>query len=459
MATSKSQVHVDEEQGPSSTANGQNVTSTQPTEYKVYKRRFIGLFQLSLLNIIVSWDWLSFSPVSKTSAQYFNVTEGTINWLSTGFLFAFVAATPATIWTLNRHGPKTAIMVSACLLLVGNWIRYAGARSSGGIFGVVMFGQILIGLAQPFCLSCPTLYSDRWFSEKGRTSATAVASLANPLGGALGQLIDPFWTSKPSDVPNMVLYITIISSIACIPSFFIHANPPTPPSAASTAHLHHHTPPHTLKTSLLSLRKSVPFWLITIPYWIYVGFFNSLSSLLNQILQPYGFSEDEAGIAGAILIVVGLIASAIMSPITDRYKAYLLTIKIFIPILGICYLAFIWAPSSGTIAAPYVICALLGASSFILVPIVLEYIVEIMYPITPEVGSTICWAGGQLLGGIFIVIQNALKDGENAHPPRNMKRALIFQAVIALVVVPLPMLLGLWGIEVRKRRLEVERAA
>ena len=148
-----------------------------------------------------------------------------------------------------------------------------------------------------------------------------------------------------------------------------------------------------------------------------------------------------------------------MSPITDRYKAYLLTIKIFIPILGICYLAFIWAPSSGTIAAPYVICALLGASSFILVPIVLEYIVEIMYPITPEVGSTICWAGGQLLGGIFIVIQNALKDGENAHPPRNMKRALIFQAVIALVVVPLPMLLGLWGIEVRKRRLEVERAA
>lgn len=27
-----------------------------PVEYRVYKRRFFGLFQLVLLNIIVSWD-------------------------------------------------------------------------------------------------------------------------------------------------------------------------------------------------------------------------------------------------------------------------------------------------------------------------------------------------------------------------------------------------------------------
>ena len=70
-----------------------------------------------------------------------------------------------------------------------------------------MFGQILIGLAQPFCLSAPTRYSDLWFSDQGRTSATAVATLANPLGAALGQLIDSFWATKPSEVPDMVLYI------------------------------------------------------------------------------------------------------------------------------------------------------------------------------------------------------------------------------------------------------------
>lgn len=88
------------------------------------------------------------------------------------------------IWTLNRN-PKDSIIVSSVLLLLGNWIRYAGTRASGGHFGVVMFGQIITGLAQPFVLAAPTRYSDLWFTEAGRISATAIPSLANPLGGAV----------------------------------------------------------------------------------------------------------------------------------------------------------------------------------------------------------------------------------------------------------------------------------
>jgi hypothetical protein len=75
-----------------------------------------------------------------------------------------------------------------------------------------MFGQILIGLAQPFCLSAPTRYSDLWFTDRGRTSATAVATLANPLGAALGQLINSFWAEEPHQVPDMVLYLAIMVS-------------------------------------------------------------------------------------------------------------------------------------------------------------------------------------------------------------------------------------------------------
>ena len=185
-------------------------TSGVQTTYRVYKRRFFGLAQLVLLNIVVSWDWLSFSPVAKSSAEYFDVSETAINWLSTSFLFAFCFGAPFTIYVLNRTGPRGAIVTSACLLLVGNWIRYGGSKS--GNFGVVMFAQILVGLAQPFVLSAPTRYSDVWFSEQGRVSATAVASLANPFGGALAQLIDPFWVTEASHIPNMILYVSIIVS-------------------------------------------------------------------------------------------------------------------------------------------------------------------------------------------------------------------------------------------------------
>jgi FLVCR family MFS transporter 7 len=81
------------------------------------------------------------------------------------------------------------MLAASLLLLLGNWIRYAGTRAGGGMFGLVIFGQILTGLAQPFVLAAPTRYSDMWFTEGGRVGATALASLANPLGGAVSHFI------------------------------------------------------------------------------------------------------------------------------------------------------------------------------------------------------------------------------------------------------------------------------
>ncbi|CAK7200014.1 hypothetical protein SEUCBS139899_002702 [Sporothrix eucalyptigena] len=434
------------------------------TEYKVYKRRWFGLVQLTLLNIIVSWDWLTYSPVVSDAANYFKTNESTINWLCTAFLFSFVFFTPVAIYVLH-YGPRPSMIASAVLLFLGNWIRYAGTRTgrssdgaTGGHFGVVMFGQILTGLSQPFVLAAPTRYSDLWFTNRGRVAATALTSLANPFGAALGQLIVPFWVNSSKDIPNMVLYVSIISTVCCVPSFFVYAKPPTPAAPSGE------TPKTDLIASIRHISRSVEFWLIFIPFIVYVGFFNSISSLLNQLMVPYGYTDDEAGIAGAVLIVVGLVSAAITSPILDRTKKFVLTMKICVPIIALSYLAFVWMPQthdSGGLAGPYVVLAILGAASFSLVPVAVEFLVEVTHPVSPEVTSTLSWSGGQLLGGIYIIISDALRDGDDASPPQNMKKSLIFTAVIALAVVPLPLCLGLFGRgeRVKLRRVVSDEAA
>ncbi|KAL3962523.1 hypothetical protein ACCO45_004046 [Purpureocillium lilacinum] len=402
-----------------------SVTNGTSTEYRTYKRRWFGLVQLTLMNIVVSWDWLTFAPVADNAATYYNVSKSTINWISTAFFLAFVAIFPLTIAVLHR-GPKLAFMVAAVLILVGNWVRYAGSTStSGGHIAHVMAGEILIGFAQPFILAAPTRYSDLWFTNRGRVAATA--------------LINPLWVKGPEDISKMVLYVSIISTVCSVPAFFVPAAPPTPvgPSAE--------TPKLRLRESVGVVTRSPELWLVLVPFFIFVGFFNSISSLLNQMMVPYGFTDDEAGIGGAVLILVGLVAAAISSPILDRTKAFLLALKLFIPVIGLCYLVFIWMPETRSIAGPYVVLAALGASSFALVPVALEFLIELSHPLSPEVTSTTAWAGGQLFGAIFVIVSDALTDGDDADPPRNMKRALIFQAVIALVVCPLPLALGLFG--------------
>ena len=111
---------------------------------------------------------------------------------NTGFLFAVVVATPVILSALNRD-PKLSMSVANTLLIVGSWIRYGVSRANHGqgLLGLLVFGQVLIGFAQPFVLIAPTRYSGLWFSDKGRVTATALATLANPSGGVVSTALFP----------------------------------------------------------------------------------------------------------------------------------------------------------------------------------------------------------------------------------------------------------------------------
>jgi hypothetical protein len=176
-----------------------------------------------------------------------------------------------------------------------------------------------------------------------------------------------------------------------------------------------------------------------------------------------------------VLIIVGLVTAAITSPVFDRTHAYLLGIKLLTPLIALSYLAMIWAPQTRGLAAPYVLSAVLGAASFSLLPLSLEYLVEVTFPSSPEISSTMCWAGGQFLGGVFVIIMNALKDGNadlekvrkegrgnggGDRPAGNMFSALVFEAVVALVVLPLPLCLGIkkLGLKHAKGRLRMDES-
>ena len=99
---------------------------------------------------------------------------------------------------------------------------------------------------------------------------------------------------------------------------------------------------------------------------------------------------------------------------------------------------------------------------------------EVSWPVGPEVGSVISWAGGQALGrwrdphciyvklisnigGLFIIVSDALGDDSSGNPPYNMHKALIFQAVIAISVMPCALSIGWLGGRVQNRRLQIDK--
>ncbi|CAZ86172.1 unnamed protein product [Tuber melanosporum] len=444
-------VPVSEEEGGGTGVGGEEQQRIIPNggavEYRVYKERWFGLAGLMLMNIVISWGWLTYAPVSDKTQIWFGLDSQTpVNWLSTVIFFTYglCGLLVAVLYTLNRHGVKPALMASSFLVLAGNWIRYVCTQRKS--FGGVMFGQILIGFAQPFVLSAATHYSDLWFTSRGRTSATALTSFANPFGAALGQLINPMLATSPEKIPDMTFWVAIIATVASLPWWFVKSRPPTPPCASAVGQK------LGFKESLGVVFRNREFLLVFVMFSVYLGFFNAMSSLLNQIMLPYGYTDDEAGITGAILIVSGLITSAIVSPINDRTHSFVMAIRIFVPIIALGYVALIFAPKSQTLAAPFAVSALIGASSFSLLPLALEWVVEQTHPAPPELTNVTLWVGGQLLGAIFLITMDALKDKNNHN---KMSKSLVFEAMVACMVSPLTLLLG----DGTNKRIEIDKVA
>lgn len=148
-----------------------------------------------------------------------------------------------------------------------------------------------------------------------------------------------------------------------------------------------------------------------------------------------------AGLTGALLILAGLVAAAVSSPLVDAYTSpsspmRLHLIKALVVIVAIAYLAFIWAPGTRGVGAPYSIAAIMGAASFMLVPLALELVVEVTWDVAgPELSSTLCWAGGQVGGAIGIIVMDSLRgDWEQGEPAGNMKAGLVFLAVVSFLM-------------------------
>ena len=162
----------------------------RPQEFRLYKRRFYGLAHLTLLSFAIGWGYAAPSVVATTAKDWYGISFATLNYLSIAGSLVFIVPAPFVIWTLNKWGPKWGIVIASIFMILGNWIIYAGAATHN--FKVNIAGTIIHSLAQPFAICAPTRYSRIWFSDRGRTSATAVTSLAYPLGAGFGALTGPF---------------------------------------------------------------------------------------------------------------------------------------------------------------------------------------------------------------------------------------------------------------------------
>ncbi|KZW00910.1 MFS general substrate transporter, partial [Exidia glandulosa HHB12029] len=201
----------------------------QVVEYKLYKRRWLGLAAIVLFNVCVSSNGQFFGPISVQAAEDFNVTLTQMNWLSNAVNLAYLPASFLTSWILARVGIRKTLLLGGVHLLVATSLRVAATAprlSTGGAYTLLLIAQLFVALAQPCVQIIAVKYSEVWFDLRGRITSTMFMSIANPLGGVVGSLVLP---ALPTT--NWAIYVGVIMAAVLFPiGFVVQDHPPTPPT-------------------------------------------------------------------------------------------------------------------------------------------------------------------------------------------------------------------------------------
>ncbi|KAF9309651.1 hypothetical protein BG003_009515 [Podila horticola] len=390
-----------------------------PLVYVTYKKRYVGLFAIVLLNLATGFVWLTYSPVATAAQGYLNCDNTIVNLTSILYFVAYLVMSPVSGWMFEKKGIKKSLLFGALIQLVGAWLRYfanfieSTPGNSGGRLALTLVGQIIAAGAQPFFLNVPPKFAAVWFSENGRTTATMIGSVSNAFAAAIAQLVIPAITTSPETMADSVLICAIIATVAVIPVFFMADRPPTPPSPSAAEALLE-TSEEPFWVSLKKVGKNKQFLILMFVFGTFVGFFNAFSSLIVQFSEPFEYSANDAGYFGAAMIVAGLVGAGIAGPVIDRNKQYKSLLKCMVPVATLFYIIFNFVVRKNMFTAIIVVSALLGLCSFAMLPVILELGVECTYPVNPSSSTSLLWASGQLFAVVFLIVLGDLQDNAKA---------------------------------------------
>jgi cyanate permease len=139
--------------------------------------------------------------------------------------------------------------------------------------------------------------------------------------------------------------------------------------------------------------------------------FNGITTWIEEIVNPRGFTAAQAGVAGGLMLVGGVIGAVVVPLISDsvrRRKPFIiLALAGMIPgLVGVAYAREYWL----LLASGFVFGFFLLASG----PVGFQYGAEITLPAPEGTSNTMLLVMGQFSGIIFIFGMDALKASDGS---------------------------------------------
>jgi MFS family permease len=369
----------------------------ETVKFKVYKYRWVVLIVYMLVVAVNQLLWITFAPVTADASAYYHATDMQIGMLSMSFMLVYLVVSIPASWVIDTYGIRWGVGIGVVLNGVFGFTR----AFAGTDYNLLLLSQIGIAVGQPFILNALTKIAARWFPIEERATASGLGSLAIYLGVLTGMLLTPYLVSGNGMSGMIYCYGIIAIASTVIFLLLVKERPATAPCR-----------PDQEERSLAftglknTLHNKAFYWLMLI-FFVGLGIFNCVATWIDEILKPRGFTAEQAGITGGVMILGGIVGAIIMPWLSDHYRKRVPFITIAltgaaIGLAGITFAASYWMLliSSATLGF-----FLLSAG-----PIGFQYGAEMTFPAPESTSNGLLLLVGQISGIAFIFAMDSFKS-------------------------------------------------
>jgi sugar phosphate permease len=365
--------------------------------FKVYRYRWTILSIYMFLIAVNQMLWITFAPITSDATKYYGVSDLWIGILSMCFMIVFVVVSIPASWIIDKYGIRVGVGIGAAFTGIFGLLR--GFVTTN--FELLLIAQVGIAIGQPFILNAITKFAARWFPIAERATAAGLGTLAMYVGILVGMIATPHLIIG-SGIGGMLYIYGIIAMVAAVVFvIFAKEGPPTAPCRPDQEER------SLVYDGIKNIFKVRDFNRLLFIFFIGLGVFNAVTTWIENILNPRGFTNTQAGITGGLMIAGGILGAIIIPMLSDRYQKR--TPFIIIALAG-ATLSLVGI----TFATSYWLLLVSGTSlGFFLLssgPIGFQYGAEITYPTSEGTSNGMMLLMGQISGIAFIFAMDIFKS-------------------------------------------------
>ncbi len=390
---------------------------------RTYGYRWVILAVFMFITALNQGLWITFAPITSDAMKFYAASDIAIGLLSMVFMVVYILLFLPSAWLIDTWGFRKSVSLGAILTAVFALTRGIFADN----FALVFVSQIGIAIGQPLILGAITKLGARWFLNDERATAAGLGTLSIYLGILASLILTPLLMGSYG-MKGMLLIGGAVSCLAAV-LFVVAAreHPPTPPGPAG------HDERTLMFDGLKSMIRQKDFILLLIIFFIGLGLFNGITTWIEEIVGPRGFTTAQAGLAGGLMLIGGVVGAVVIPLISDatrRRKPFIiLALAGLLP--GLAGLTF--ATTWWLLAVSAVVFGMFLLSAG---PIGFQYGAEITLPAPEGTSNSMLIVMGQFSGIVFIFAMDALKS-----PSGSMTSSLVALIALTLAAVCLALFL------------------